>query len=123
MLTRIGGALVDVICTIDACVSRHAQTNVVTTRHRPCDSRLLAFCTIFTGTGRTFIDIIVAVITGPLVVLMSRFDRRNTEQHDRNMDELSRIGRSVDKVGDKVDRLDDRLDSHVEWHVRNDDSA
>ena len=69
------------------------------------------------------VPIIVAVITGPLVVLMSRFDRRNTEQHDRNMDELSRIGRSVDKVGDKVDRLDDRLDSHVEWHVRNDDSA
>lgn len=69
-----------------------------------------------------WVTIVVAVITGPVVVLMRRFDKRNTEQHDRNMDELRRIGRSVESVGDKVDRLDDRLDRHIEWHVdhRND---
>jgi len=63
------------------------------------------------------VPIAVAVISGPLVVLMSKFDRRNTEQHDRNMQELKRIGDSVDSVGVKVDKLDDRLDRHIEWHV------
>lgn len=70
-----------------------------------------------------FVPIIVAVISGPLVVLMSRFDKRNTEQHDRNMEELRRIGESVDDVGVKVTKLDDRLDRHVEWHLEHDESA
>lgn len=63
------------------------------------------------------VPIAVAIISGPIVVFMSKFDKRNTEQHDRNMEELRRIGRSVDTVGSKVDRLDDRLDRHIEWHV------
>ena len=70
-----------------------------------------------------FVPIIVALISGPLVVLMSRFDKRNTEQHDRNMEELKRIGDSVDDVSVKVTKLDDRLDRHVEWHLDNDSSA
>jgi len=64
-----------------------------------------------------FVPIAVAVISGPLVVVMSRFDKRNTEQHDRNMQELKRIGDSVDSVGEKVDKLDDRIDRHIEWHL------
>lgn len=63
------------------------------------------------------VPIVVAIITGPLVVLLTKFDRRNTEQHDRNMDELRRLGKSVDKVGEKVDRLDSRIDDHVAWHA------
>lgn len=63
------------------------------------------------------VPIVVAVITGPLVVLMSKFDKRNTEQHDRNMEELQRIGDSVEKIDLKVDRIDDRLDHHMEWHL------
>ncbi|MGA1038204.1 MAG: hypothetical protein ACO3VQ_10395 [Ilumatobacteraceae bacterium] len=70
-----------------------------------------------------FVPIAVAVISGPLVVLMSRFDKRNTEQHDRNMQELKRIGDSVDSVGVKVDKLDDRLDRHIEWHVTERDAS
>ena len=69
------------------------------------------------------VPIAVAVISGPLVVLMSKFDRRNTEQHDRNMQELKRIGDSVDSVGVKVDKLDDRLDRHIEWHVTERDAS
>jgi preprotein translocase subunit YajC len=70
-----------------------------------------------------FVPIAVAVISGPLVVLMSRFDKRNTEQHDRNMQELKRIGDAVDDVGVKVTKIDDRLDRHVEWHLHRDESA
>lgn len=67
-----------------------------------------------------WVPIAVAVIGGPLMLLLSRFDRRNTEQHDRNMEALQKIGRSVEKVGDKVDRLDDRIDRHIEWHATED---
>ena len=70
-----------------------------------------------------FVPIAVAVISGPVVVLMSRFDKRNTEQHDRNMQELKRIGDSVDSVSVKVSKIDDRLDRHVEWHLHRDESA
>lgn len=63
------------------------------------------------------VPIVCAVIAGPVMWFLSRFDRRNTEQHDRNMDELRRLGKSVDKVGEKVDNLDSRLDDHVAWHA------
>ena len=69
-----------------------------------------------------FVPIAVALISGPLVVLMSRFDKRNTEQHDRNMEELKRIGDSIDDVSVKVTKLDDRLDRHVEWHLEHGES-
>jgi uncharacterized FlaG/YvyC family protein len=52
--------------------------------------------------------------------LLRRADRNNTEQHDRNMDELKRIRESVDNTGDKIDRLDQRIDAHLEWHVDRD---
>lgn len=64
-----------------------------------------------------FVPIAVAIITGPIVVLMARFDRRNTEQHDNNMMELRRIGRTVENVDSKVEKIDERLDHHMEWHL------
>jgi len=66
------------------------------------------------------VPIVVAVITGPVVVLLRRFERRNDEQHDRNMRELQRIGDSVERVDGKMDRLDRRLDDHIDWHLDND---
>ena len=64
-----------------------------------------------------FVPIAVAIITGPIVVLMARFDRRNTEQHDNNMTELRRIGKTVENVDSKVEKIDERLDHHMEWHL------
>lgn len=64
--------------------------------------------------------IVVAVIGGPLMWALRRFDRRNTEQHDRNMSELERIGRTVERVDEKMDRLDSRLDDHLSWHLDHD---
>lgn len=61
-----------------------------------------------------WVPIVVAVITGPLVVLLRRFDKRNTEQHGANMQVLERI-----EV--KVDKIDDRLDGHIDWHMNNKD--
>ena len=55
----------------------------------------------------------VAVIGGPVMVLLRRFDRRNTEQHGANMGVLERIE-------SKVERLDERMDNHLDWHVKDD---
>ena len=68
-----------------------------------------------------WVPLAVATITGPIVVLMRRFDRRNTEQHDRNMEALQRIDRSVEHVAGQIDRIDERLDDHIDWHLRGDE--
>lgn len=57
-----------------------------------------------------WVPLAVAVIMGPLMWFLSRFDRRNTDQHARNMDALRRIE-------DKVDGVREDLSDHVQWHL------
>ena len=57
--------------------------------------------------------ILVALIGGPLMWLLRRFDRRNTDQHESNMGVLTRIE-------SKVEKLDSRMDDHIEWHMSKD---
>jgi hypothetical protein len=52
----------------------------------------------------------VALIGGPLMVVFSRFDRRNTEQHGENLHVLK-------SIEGKVEKLDARMDDHIEWHM------
>lgn len=55
------------------------------------------------------VPIIVAIIMGPMVVLMKRFDRRNSAQHGASMDKLDRIDVKLDTLTDKVhDHITDR---------------
>ena len=49
------------------------------------------------------VPILVAVIGGPLVVLVQTFKRESSEQH------------SV--LAGKIDKLADKLDGHIEWHM------
>ena len=56
--------------------------------------------------------VLVALIGGPVMWFLSRFDKRNTEQHAENQQVLTRIE-------NKMDRLDGRLDSHIDWHTHN----
>lgn len=63
-----------------------------------------------------YVPVVVALISGPLMWLLYRFDQRNTVQHDQNMKILSRVETKVDRVDSKVDRLDakaDRIDARV----------
>lgn len=63
-----------------------------------------------------YVPIVVALISGPVMWLLYRFDRRNTEQHGQNMQILHRVEGKVDRMDGKVDRLDekvDRLDDRV----------
>jgi len=57
-----------------------------------------------------WVPVIVAIIGGPLMWFLARFDKRNTQQHGANMKVLERIESKVDKV-------DDRINGHIEWHL------
>lgn len=60
------------------------------------------------------IPIVVALIGGPMMFFLKRFDTRNTEQHGANMNVLKNI-----EV--KIDKIDGRLDGHIDWHAHNKD--
>ncbi len=57
--------------------------------------------------------VVVALIGGPVMWFLTRFDKRNTEQHGENQ-------RVLNRIETKVDRLDGRLDNHIDWHTHND---
>lgn len=58
-----------------------------------------------------WVPIAVALIGGPMMWGLHRFDRRNTEQHGENLRVLNRIEK-------KVDHIDDRLDDHIDYHLK-----
>ena len=57
------------------------------------------------------IPVVVAVITGPVVVLLQQLRKENTEQHAESRSLLER-------VADKVEKVDEKLDGHIEWHLK-----
>jgi hypothetical protein len=55
------------------------------------------------------VPIAVAVISGPIVVLLQRLRRENAEQHAEGRILLRNVANKVDKVTSK-------LDEHIGWH-------
>jgi hypothetical protein len=56
-----------------------------------------------------WVPIIVAVIMGPVVVVLQKLRKENTDQHAEARILLRLIGNKVDKVASK-------LDNHIGWH-------
>lgn len=56
-----------------------------------------------------WVPIAVAVIGGPVVVLLQKLRRENTKQHGESRQLLERVANKVDSVGTK-------LDEHIGWH-------
>jgi len=56
----------------------------------------------------------VAVIGGPVMWLLHRLDRRNSQQHGQNQQTLDRIETKLDRHDGKLDRLDSRLSTHID---------
>ena len=56
------------------------------------------------------VPLAVAVIGGPLVVVVQSLRKENTSQHAEAR-ELLKI------VAGKVDKVDDKLDGHISWHL------
>lgn len=55
------------------------------------------------------IPIAVAIITGPVVVLLQQLRKENTSQHAESRSLLEHLVK-------KVDRIDDKFDEHVATH-------
>lgn len=55
------------------------------------------------------VPIVVALIGGPIVVLLSKVRSENTSQHSEAKTLLQQVAHKVDKVGSK-------LDEHIGWH-------
>jgi uncharacterized membrane-anchored protein YhcB (DUF1043 family) len=56
-----------------------------------------------------WIPLVVAVIGGPIMWFLQRFDKRNTAQHGESQGTLHRIEARIEK-------LDDRIHEHFIWH-------
>ena len=56
-----------------------------------------------------WVPIVVAVITGPVVVVLQKLRKENTQQHEEGRDLIKLVGIKVDKIGSK-------LDNHIGWH-------
>ena len=56
------------------------------------------------------VPILVAIIGGPLVVVIQKLREENTSQHAEARDLLH-------KLAHKVDKVDEKLDNHIEWHL------
>lgn len=57
-----------------------------------------------------YIPVVVALIGGPVMWFLSRFDKRNTEQHGQNMQILERVEVKLDRMDGKVDRVDEKVE-------------
>jgi hypothetical protein len=56
-----------------------------------------------------FVPIVVAVITGPVVVILQRLRKENTSQHAESRGLL-------EHMVVKVDNINDKLDGHIRSH-------
>jgi hypothetical protein len=53
-----------------------------------------------------WIPVLVGIITGPVVVILQKLRKENTEQHSESRGILTHIL-------DKVEKIDDKLDEHI----------
>lgn len=63
-----------------------------------------------------FVPVLVAVITGPIVVVLQKLRNENTNQHAESRSLLEHLVIKVDKIDT---RLDDHIDEHHN-HTRRD---
>ena len=63
-----------------------------------------------------WIPVLVAVIGGPLMWVLHRFDKRNTEQHGQNLEVLNEIKSDVKEI--RIDLYD-----HIVGHLNDKESA
>ena len=62
------------------------------------------------------VPIVVALISGPLVVILQRLRKENSEQHAQGQILLRVLGRKVDELGTKID-------GHIGWHKAKDEDG
>lgn len=68
----------------------------------------------FNAMPEIWVPIVVALITGPMVVVLNRLRKENAEQHADGRSLMYMVAEKVDKVGAK-------LDGHIGWHKGKED--
>jgi hypothetical protein len=58
-----------------------------------------------------------AIIAGPIMWYLRRFDARNTEDHGVNKEILTEVAQEVRHVSKKIEQLDVRMYDHIQWHA------
>ena len=68
-------------------------------------------------------SIVVALISGPIMWVLYRFDKRNTQQHGPAVDLIKEVKRDVSNIkliqsltNFKIDRQGEILEKHLEEH-------
>ena len=67
----------------------------------------------------SWLTVLVALVGagGPLTVFMTRFDRRNSEQHRRSLRQQERVFAEVALARQDIGVVQQRLDRHLEFHA------
>ena len=60
--------------------------------------------------------VIAAVVAGPVVALLVRNDKRNTQQHGQSMAVLKEMKSDVKDMRVDVQHISKRLDNHIDTH-------
>ena len=55
------------------------------------------------------VPILVAIISGPLLIVMNKVRKENSAQHGEAQILMRVLGRKVDRIGEKID-------GHIGWH-------
>lgn len=68
----------------------------------------------FNVVSEVLVPIIVAIISGPLLIVMNKVRKENTKQHGEAQILMRVLGRKVDRIGEKID-------GHIGWHKGKDE--
>jgi hypothetical protein len=56
------------------------------------------------------VPIAVALIGGPMVVILQQFRKENRDDH-------AVVKQLLDKIDSKVDKVDNKVEGHIQWHL------
>ena len=60
--------------------------------------------------------VIIALISGPLMWVLYRFEKVNTKQHGNSMAKISKIENSVFVISRDLSKIDTKIDIHIIDH-------
>lgn len=58
--------------------------------------------------------VVSALISGPLMWVLYKFDKRNTDQHGKAVDLIKSVKHDIQEVKDMQVWIDTKLDKHIE---------
>lgn len=60
--------------------------------------------------------VIIALISGPLMWVLYKFEKTNTKQHGKSMAKIEKIENSVFEISRDLSKIDTKIDIHIIDH-------